>query len=96
MGRWDGELSYFGKISEALPMRGLLWGTGIDSAYSWSGDEVDGGKLPVAGDADGGGLCGPTYLGRWAWDGDLFLGIFEKDWGNWFLSWVTVACRVGR
>jgi hypothetical protein len=77
-------------------MRGLLWGTGVDSAYSSSGDEVDGGKLPVAGNADGGGLCGATYLGGWAWNGNLFLGVFEKDWGSCFLRWVTVACRVGK
>jgi hypothetical protein len=77
-------------------MRGLLWGTGVDSAYSSSGDEVDGGKLPVAGNADGGGLCGATYLGGWAWNGNLFLGVFDKDWGSCFLRWVTVACRVGK
>ena len=77
-------------------MRGLLWGTGVDSAYSSSGDKVDGGKLPVAGNADGGGLRGATYLGGWAWNGNLFLGVFEKDWGSCFLRWVTVACRVGK
>jgi len=91
MGGWNGDLSFFGKISETLPLCGLLWGTRFDSAYSWSGDEVDGGKLPVAGDADGGGLCSTTNLGRWAWDGNLFLGVFEKDWGSCFLRWATVV-----
>ena len=96
MDRWDRKLSFFGKISEAVPLRGLLWGTGVDSAHSWIGDEVDGRKLPVAGDANGGGLCGATYLGRWAWDRDLFLGVFEKDWGSSFLKWATMACRLGK
>ena len=93
MGRWDGELSFFGKISETLPLCGLLWRTGVDSACSWSGDEVDGREFSVTGDAKGGGLCGATYLGGWAWNGNLFLGVFKKDWGSCFLSLATVDCR---
>jgi hypothetical protein len=91
MGGWDGELSFFGKISEALPLCGLLWGAGVDSAHSWLGDEVDGREFSVTGDANGGGLCGATYLGGWAWNGNLFLGVFEKDWGSCFLRWAAVA-----
>jgi len=93
MGGWDGELSLFGKISEALPLCGLLWGAWVDSAYSSSGDEVDGGEFPVAGDADGGWLRSATYLGGWAWNGNLFLGVFEKNWGGCFLKLATVDCR---
>ena len=96
MGGRDGELSFFGKISKTLPLCGLLWGTGADSAHSWSGDEVDGGEFPVAGDADGGGLRSATYLGGWAWNGNLFLGVFEKNWGGCFLKLATVNCRFGK
>lgn len=96
MGGRDGELSFFGKISKTLPLCGLLWGTRADSAHSWIGDKVDGGEFPVAGDADGGGLRGATYLGGWAWNGNLFLGVFEKNWGGCFLKLATVNCRFGK
>ena len=93
MGGRDGELSFFGEISKTLPLCGLLWGTGADPAHSWSGDKVDGGEFPVAGDADGGGLRSATYLGGWAWNGNLFMGVFEKNWGGCFLKLATVNCR---
>jgi len=96
MGGRDGELSFFGKISKTLPLCGLLWGTRADSAHSWIGNKVDGGEFPVAGDADGGGLRSATYLGGWAWNGNLFLGVFEKNWGGCFLKLATVNCRFGK
>jgi len=96
MGGWDGELLFFGKISEVLPLCGLLRGTGVDSTHSWIGNEVDGGEFSAPGDADDRGVCDTTYLGRWAWNGDLFLGVFKKNWGSCFLRWGTVACRVGK
>jgi hypothetical protein len=96
MGGRDGELSFFGKISKTLPLCGLLWGTRADSAHSWIGDKVDGGEFPVAGDADGGGLRSATYLGGWAWNGNLFMGVFEKNWGGCFLKLATVNCPFGK
>lgn len=75
MGGRDGELSFFGKISKTLPLCGLLWGTGADSAHSWSGDKVDGGEFPVAGDADGGG-----YAVQPTWEDGHGTGIYSWEY----------------
>jgi len=96
MGGWDGALFFFGKISQTLSLCGLLWGAGVDSPHPGSGNQVDGGQFPVAGDADGGGVCGATHVGGWARDGNLLLGLFEEDCRSFAVRWAAASWRFGQ
>ena len=64
-----------------MPVCGVLWGAGIDETYSWDREQVEGGKFSAQGNADRGRIRHPADLGGWPRHRNLFLGVFEEDFG---------------
>lgn len=60
-------------------MRGLRGGTGFDEVGAWIWAKVNGGKFSFTRPAESGGLCGAADVGGWAWNRNLFLGIFGEN-----------------
>ena len=64
-----------------MPLRGLLRGARSNKTNPWDRGQVEGGKFSAEGNADRGGVCDPADMGGWARNGNLFVGIFKKDYG---------------
>ena len=62
-----------------MSLCGVLRGAGVDEADPGSWGQVEGGKFPAEGDADGRGVRHPADVGGRARHGDLFVGVFEED-----------------
>ncbi len=62
-----------------MSLCGVLRGAGVDETDPRGRGKVNGRKLPVKGNAAGGGVCDPTDVGGRARHGDLFVGVFAKD-----------------
>jgi hypothetical protein len=65
-----------------VSLRSVLRGAGADKTNPMDRGQVEGGKFSAEGNADGRGVCDPAYLGGWARDGDLFVGILKKNHGG--------------
>ena len=64
-----------------MPLCGVLWGAGVNEIDPWDRGGVEGGKFSVEGHADGGRICDSADMGGRARNGNLFVGIFKKDYG---------------
>ena len=92
MAGWKGKLSGAGGVEKELPLRSLCRGTWVDAIGARIGPEVHGGEFSFKGNAESGGICDSTDVGRWAWDRNLFVGLLAK---NCTARLMKVGARIG-